>query len=63
MDVTSVILIEKEWEIKENFEGRIARRDGYYILRDVSRAAMVTIIKGRVVRRYSGMERCVLHGS
>ena len=25
------------------FEGRIARRDGYYISRDVSRAAMVTI--------------------
>ena len=29
-----------------NFEGRIARRDGYYISRDVSRAAMVTIIEG-----------------
>ena len=28
------------------FEGRIVCRDGYYISRDVSRAAMVTIIKG-----------------
>ena len=28
-----------------HFEGRIARRDGYYILRDVSRATMVTIIE------------------
>ena len=28
-----------------HFEGRIARRDGYYISRDVSRAAMVTILK------------------
>ena len=26
-----------------HFEGRIARRDRYYISRDVSRAAMVTI--------------------
>ena len=33
-----------------HFEGRIARRDGYYISRDVSRAAKVTIIEGRVVR-------------
>ena len=63
--MTSVMCIEKEWVLKRmyHFEGRIARRDGYYILRDVSRAAMVTIIKGRVVRRYSGMDRCVLHGS
>ena len=30
------------------FEGRIARRDGYYISRDVSRAAKVTILS-RVV--------------
>ena len=37
------------------FEGRIARRDGYYISRDVWRAAMVTIIEGRVVRR----DRCM----
>ena len=42
--------IEKEWVLKRmyHFEGRIARRDGYYILRDVSHAAMVTIIEGRV---------------
>ena len=45
------------------FEGRIARRDGYYILRDVSRAAMVTIIEGRVVCRDRCMEICVPHGS
>ena len=31
-----------------HFEGRIARRDGYYISRNISRAAMVTIIEGRV---------------
>ena len=30
------------------FEGRIARRDGYYISRDVSRTAKVTILS-RVV--------------
>ena len=43
--MTSVMCIEKEWVLKRmyHFEGRIARRDGYYILRDVSRAAMVTI--------------------
>ena len=29
-----------------HFEGRIARRDGYYISRDVSRAAMDTIFRG-----------------
>ena len=29
-----------------HFEGRIARRDGYYILRDVYRAAMDTIFRG-----------------
>ena len=46
-----------------NFEGRIARRDGYYNLRDVSRAAKVTIIEGRVVRRYRCMDRYVPHGS
>ena len=32
-----------------HFEGRIARRDGYHISRDVSRAAKVTIIEGCVV--------------
>ena len=46
-----------------HFEGRIARRDGYYISRDVSRAAMVTIIEGRVVRRDKCMDRYVPHGS
>ena len=46
-----------------HFEGRIARRDGYYILRDVSHTAMVTIIEGRVVRRDRCMDRYVLHGS
>ena len=63
--VTNVMCIEKEWELKRmyHFEGRIARRDGYYILRDVSRAAMVTIIEGRVVRRNRCMDRYVPHGS
>ena len=46
-----------------HFEGRIACRDGYYISRDVSRAAMVTIIEGRVVRRDRCMDRYVPHGS
>ena len=46
-----------------HFEGRIARRDGYYISRDVSRAAKVTIIEGRVVRRDRCMDRYVPHGS
>ena len=46
-----------------DFEGRIACRDGYYISRDVSRAAMVTIIEGRVVRRDRCMDRYVPHGS
>ena len=45
------------------FEGRIARREGYYISRDVSRAAKVTIIEGRVVRRDRYMDRYVRHGS
>ena len=55
--VTSVMCIEKEWVLKRmyHFEGRIARRDGYCILRDVSRAAMVSVIKGRVMRR----DRCI----
>ena len=63
--VTSVMYIEKEWVLKRmyHFEGRIARRDGYYISRDVLRAAMVTIIKGRVVRRDRCMDRYVPHGS
>ena len=45
------------------FEGRIACRDGYYISRDVSRAAMVTVIEGHVVRRDRCMDRYVPHGS
>ena len=45
------------------FEGRIAHRDGYYILRDISRAAMVTIIEGRVVHHDRCMDRYVPHGS
>ena len=43
--------------------GRTARHDEYYILRDVSRAAMVTIIAGRVMRRDRFMDRYVPHGS
>ena len=47
MVVKSVMCIEKEWEKRMyHFEGRIARRDGYYITRDVSRAAMDTIFRG-----------------
>ena len=46
-----------------HFEGRIARRNGYHISRDVSRAAKVTIIKGRVVRRDRCLDRYVPHGS
>ena len=63
--VTSVMCIEKEWVLKRmyHFEGRIARRDGYYSSRDVSRAAMVIIIDGRVVRRDRCMDRYVPHGS
>ena len=36
--VTSVMCIEKEWVLKRmyHFEGCIARRDGHYILRDLS---------------------------
>ena len=43
--------------------GRIVRRDEYYISRDVSRVAMVTIIEGRVVRRDRCMDKDVPHGS
>ena len=59
--VTSVMCIEKEWVLKRmyHFEGRIARRDGYYILRDVSRAVMVTFIEGRVAHRDRCMDRYV----
>ena len=43
--MTSVMWIEKEWVLKRmyHFEGRIARRDGYYISRDVSHAVMVLL--------------------
>ena len=63
--VTSVMCIEIEWVLKRmyHFEGRIARRDWYYISRDVSRTAMVTIIEGRVVHRDRCMDRYVPHGS
>ena len=46
--------IEKNENLKRMYhlEGRIARRDGKYISRDVRCTAMVTIIEGRVVRRY-----------
>uniref|UniRef100_M1CJJ8 Isopentenyl transferase IPT4 n=1 Tax=Solanum tuberosum TaxID=4113 RepID=M1CJJ8_SOLTU len=46
-----------------HFEGRITRCDGYYISRGVSRAAIDTIIEGRVVRRDRCMDRYVPHGS
>ena len=46
-----------------HFEGCNARRDGYYILRDVSRAVMIIIIEGRVVRRDTCLDRYVPHGS
>ena len=45
-----------------HFEGRVMRRDEYFILRDVLRAIKVTIIEGRVVRRDRCM-RYVPHGS
>ena len=63
--MTSVMGIEKEWVLKRmyHFERRIARRAGYFISRDVSRAAMVPIIEGRVVRRDRCMDRYVPHGS
>ena len=56
--MTSVMCIEKEWVLKRmyHFEGCNARQDGYYISRDVSRAAMVTIIEGRVVRHNRCMD-------
>lgn len=40
-----------------HFEGRIARRDRYYISRDVSCVVMVIIIEGRNVRRDNCMDR------
>ena len=63
--VTSVMCIEIEWVLKRmyHFEGRIVRRDWYYLSRDVSRAAMVTIIEGCVVHRDRCMNTYVPHGS
>ena len=46
-----------------HFDGHIACHNRYYISRDVSCAVMVTIIEGRVVRRYRCMNRYVPHGS
>ena len=46
--VISVVLNEKQQEFTE---GHISRRDGYYISRDISRVAIVTIIEGRVAPR------------
>ena len=63
--MTSVMCIEKEWVLQRmhQFEGRTACHDGYYISRDVSRAAMVTIIEGRVVHRDRCMDTYVPYGS
>ena len=46
-----------------HIEGRIAHRDGYYISREVSQAAMVTFIKSRFMRRDRCMVKYVPHGS
>ena len=58
------------WLLKElfdksmyHFKAHMARRDVYYISRDVSRATTVTIIEGRVVRLNRCMDRYVPHGS
>ena len=45
------------------FEGRIVSRDGYYVLRNVSRVTMVTIIRGCITRRDGCMDKYVPHGS
>ena len=57
MVVKVLCVLRKNENLKSmyHFEGRIARHDGYYITRDVSRAVMVTIIEGRVMRR----DRCM----
>ena len=49
--------IEKEWEIKRmyHFEGHFALRDEYYILRNVSHAAMETIFREKY-----GASQCLL---
>ena len=48
MVVKVLCVLRKNENLKRmyHFEGRIARRDGYYISRDVSRAAMDTIFRG-----------------
>ena len=46
-----------------HFEGRIMRRDGYHISRDVSHAVKVTIVEDRIVRRDRCTDRYVPHGS
>uniref|UniRef100_M1E0N0 Uncharacterized protein n=1 Tax=Solanum tuberosum TaxID=4113 RepID=M1E0N0_SOLTU len=46
-----------------HFEGRVARREGYYISRDVSRYMMDTIIEGCVAHRNGCMDKYVPHGS
>uniref|UniRef100_M1DI11 Uncharacterized protein n=1 Tax=Solanum tuberosum TaxID=4113 RepID=M1DI11_SOLTU len=46
-----------------HFEGCIAPHDGYYISRNVSHTAMITIIEGRIDRRDGCMDRYVPHGS
>ena len=71
MVVTGVMWIEKECEIKEDvpfqgtycapwlilyFEKRIAFCDGYYILRNVSCAVMVTIMEDPIARRDGCMD-------
>ena len=65
MVVKVLCVLRKNENLKRmyHFEGHIARRDGYYISREVSRAAMVTIIEGRIVRRDRCMDRYVPHGS
>ena len=69
---------EKEWELREDvpfrgtyrvprwilyFEGRITRRDGYYLSRNVSRTVMVTIIEDCIARCDRCMDIYVPHGS
>ena len=46
-----------------HFEGRIARRDRYYISRYISCTVMVTIIECHVMRCNRCMDRYVSHGS
>ena len=46
-----------------HFEGRLKRRVGYYISRDVSRATTVSFFYGRVMCRDRCMERYIPHGS